>query len=113
MMTSEPLFMCIGPQHPGQRFQNPGLFNGKTSQTELRYQANPTTSVSMPCGKCDLDSGSAALREKQHMNTENIFFIYILGKALGEPSSIYEKHLAVKNISTAGRNFNLKSIVRN
>lgn len=49
--------------------QNPGLFTGKTSQREIRRQANPPTSVYKPAGERTMDSESAALGEKQQIDT--------------------------------------------
>lgn len=102
----------LGPHHPGRRFQNQGLFTGKTSQREIRHQANPpTTSAYKPHGKCIMVSESAALGEKQQMNTSLKFSLTFLVKLW--KTVLYEKYLEVKNISTAVRKFNLKSIVRN
>lgn len=56
-------------------------------------------------------SESAALGEKQQMNTSLKFSLTFLVKLW--KTVLYEKYLEVKNISTAVRKFNLKSIVRN
>lgn len=83
MNTSADLFIPhrgeeIWPYHRGRSFQNPGLRTGKTSQREINKALGQSCHFSgYASGKCIMDE-SAALGEKQQINT---FFILELSLA--------------------------------
>lgn len=73
----------------------------------------PQASMDKPRSKCLMDTESAALGEKQQINTLKKIFFSFTSLVNLQRTVFYEEYLAMKNISTAKGNFNLKSIVRN